>query len=121
VGRDRQWRMQADQIGAARAYLDQISKQWWPAYDVRPLSGHARQTADLLHAQGALGLASQASAVHTAVRNCTRDEGGLSSILCRFIAPREIANLVVFLASDHASAITGAALCAAGGIIRGLA
>ena len=28
VGRDRQWRMRADQIAAARGYLDQISKQW---------------------------------------------------------------------------------------------
>jgi DNA-binding transcriptional ArsR family regulator len=28
VGRDRQWRMQADQLTAARGYLDQISKQW---------------------------------------------------------------------------------------------
>jgi DNA-binding transcriptional ArsR family regulator len=28
VGRDRQWRMQADQLAATRGYLDQISKQW---------------------------------------------------------------------------------------------
>ena len=28
VGRDRQWRVQADQLAAARGYLDQISKQW---------------------------------------------------------------------------------------------
>lgn len=28
VGRDRQWRMQAHQLAAAREYLDQISKQW---------------------------------------------------------------------------------------------
>jgi DNA-binding transcriptional ArsR family regulator len=28
VGRDRQWRMQADQLTTARGCLDQISKQW---------------------------------------------------------------------------------------------
>ncbi len=28
VGRDRQWRMEAGQLTAARGYLDQISKQW---------------------------------------------------------------------------------------------
>jgi DNA-binding transcriptional ArsR family regulator len=28
VGRDRQWRMRADQLAAARRYLEQISKQW---------------------------------------------------------------------------------------------
>ncbi len=28
VGRDRQWRMQAHQLAAARGYLEQISKQW---------------------------------------------------------------------------------------------
>jgi DNA-binding transcriptional ArsR family regulator len=28
VGRDRQWRMQEEQLATARRYLDQISKQW---------------------------------------------------------------------------------------------
>lgn len=28
VGRDRRWRMQTDQLTAARSYLDHISKQW---------------------------------------------------------------------------------------------
>lgn len=28
VGRDRQWRMQADQLAAARGFLGQISRQW---------------------------------------------------------------------------------------------
>jgi NAD(P)-dependent dehydrogenase (short-subunit alcohol dehydrogenase family) len=46
---------------------------------------------------------------------------GLSSILRRFIEPAEVANLVVFLASRQASAITGATLRVDGGIIRALA
>lgn len=45
---------------------------------------------------------------------------GASSILGRFLAPREVANVVVFLASDQASAITGAALYVDGGIIRSI-
>lgn len=28
VGRDRQWRIQADQLAAAREYLDEMSKLW---------------------------------------------------------------------------------------------
>jgi NAD(P)-dependent dehydrogenase (short-subunit alcohol dehydrogenase family) len=48
-------------------------------------------------------------------------EGPLStSALRRFINPNEVANLVVFLASDHSSAITGAVLRVDGGIIRSL-
>ena len=46
---------------------------------------------------------------------------GLSSVLRRFISPTEVANLVVFLASEQASAITGATLRVDGGIIRALA
>jgi NAD(P)-dependent dehydrogenase (short-subunit alcohol dehydrogenase family) len=45
---------------------------------------------------------------------------GVSSVLRRFIAPAEVANLVVFLASEQASAITGATLRVDGGIIRTL-
>lgn len=45
---------------------------------------------------------------------------GSSSIIRRFIDPTEIANLVVFLVSEQASAITGATLRADGGIIRTL-
>jgi NAD(P)-dependent dehydrogenase (short-subunit alcohol dehydrogenase family) len=45
---------------------------------------------------------------------------GMSSILRRFIAPDEVANLVVFLASEQASAITGATLRVDAGIIRTL-
>ena len=45
---------------------------------------------------------------------------GLSSVLRRFIKPTEVANLVVFLASEQASGITGATLRVDGGIIRNL-
>jgi NAD(P)-dependent dehydrogenase (short-subunit alcohol dehydrogenase family) len=41
-----------------------------------------------------------------------------SSLIGRFIDPLEVGNLVVFLASEHASAITGAALRVDGGIVR---
>jgi NAD(P)-dependent dehydrogenase (short-subunit alcohol dehydrogenase family) len=43
-----------------------------------------------------------------------------TSLLQRFIQPAEVANLVVFLASEHASALTGAALRVDGGIVRSL-
>lgn len=43
-----------------------------------------------------------------------------TSILKRFIRPSEIANFVVFLCSDQASAITGAGLRVDGGIVRSL-
>lgn len=42
------------------------------------------------------------------------------SILKRFVEPEEIANLVVFLASEQSSAITGASMKADGGIVRSL-
>jgi NAD(P)-dependent dehydrogenase (short-subunit alcohol dehydrogenase family) len=45
---------------------------------------------------------------------------GLSSLVRRFITPTEVANVVVFLASEPASAITGATLRVDGGIIRGI-
>jgi NAD(P)-dependent dehydrogenase (short-subunit alcohol dehydrogenase family) len=41
-----------------------------------------------------------------------------SSLIGRFIDPVEVADLVIFLASDHAAAITGAALRIDGGIVR---
>ncbi len=43
-----------------------------------------------------------------------------TSLLGRFVSPAEVANLVVFLASDRASAITGAALRVDGGIVRSI-
>lgn len=43
-----------------------------------------------------------------------------TSILKRFIQPSEIANLVVFMASEQASAITGSGLRVDGGIVRSL-
>jgi NAD(P)-dependent dehydrogenase (short-subunit alcohol dehydrogenase family) len=45
---------------------------------------------------------------------------GFTSVLRRFIKPAEVVNLVVFLASDQASAITGTTLRVDGGIIRAL-
>jgi NAD(P)-dependent dehydrogenase (short-subunit alcohol dehydrogenase family) len=48
-------------------------------------------------------------------------DGPLStSVLKRFLHPTEVANLVVFLASDQASGITGAAFRIDGGIIRSI-
>ena len=41
-----------------------------------------------------------------------------SSLLKRFIAPEEIASLVAYLASPLASATTGAAYRADGGVVR---
>jgi NAD(P)-dependent dehydrogenase (short-subunit alcohol dehydrogenase family) len=43
-----------------------------------------------------------------------------TSLLRRFISTEEVANMVVFLASEQASAITGAALRVDGGIVRSL-
>jgi NAD(P)-dependent dehydrogenase (short-subunit alcohol dehydrogenase family) len=43
-----------------------------------------------------------------------------TSLLKRFIKPKEVADLVVFLASEQASAITGAALRVDGGIVRSI-
>jgi NAD(P)-dependent dehydrogenase (short-subunit alcohol dehydrogenase family) len=43
-----------------------------------------------------------------------------SSILKRFIEPDEIANVVAFVCSPLASAITGAAVRADGGVIRSI-
>lgn len=42
------------------------------------------------------------------------------SLIKRFIDPAEVADLVTFLASDHASAITGSALRIDGGIVRSI-
>jgi NAD(P)-dependent dehydrogenase (short-subunit alcohol dehydrogenase family) len=43
-----------------------------------------------------------------------------TSLLKRFVNPREVANVVVFLASEQASAITGSTVRVDGGIIRSL-
>jgi NAD(P)-dependent dehydrogenase (short-subunit alcohol dehydrogenase family) len=42
------------------------------------------------------------------------------SLIQRFCTPEEVANLVVFLSSNEAGAITGAALHVDGGIIRSI-
>ena len=41
-----------------------------------------------------------------------------TSVVQRFVAPSEVADSVLFLASDHAAAITGATLRVDGGIVR---
>jgi NAD(P)-dependent dehydrogenase (short-subunit alcohol dehydrogenase family) len=43
-----------------------------------------------------------------------------SSLLKRFIKPSEVASLVVYVASERASATTGAALRVEGGLLSGI-
>ena len=43
-----------------------------------------------------------------------------SSLIRRFAEPDEVANLVVFLAGEGSSAITGAALRVDGGVVRSI-
>lgn len=46
--------------------------------------------------------------------------GNPTSLLQRFIEPRELADLAVFLSSPRSSAINGAALRADGGVLTGM-
>ena len=50
----------------------------------------------------------------------SREEMMAQHAIGRFIRPEEIANVVLFLASDEASAITGAAIVVDGGLTSGL-
>lgn len=43
-----------------------------------------------------------------------------TSVIGRFIAPDEVANLVAFLVSEQATAITGSSLRVDGGIVRSI-
>jgi NAD(P)-dependent dehydrogenase (short-subunit alcohol dehydrogenase family) len=50
----------------------------------------------------------------------TREKVGAMHALGRIIDPKEIANLVLFLASDESSAITGQAIVIDGGLLSGV-
>ena len=54
------------------------------------------------------------------MRTAYFENDGASSLIQRFATPREIADVVAFIASPNASAINGAAIRADGGIIRSL-
>ena len=75
--------------------------------------------ADVGSAAGVDALLAAAPDVDEAGRRYVREQRP-TSLLGRLIAPEEVANAVVYLASEQASATTGAAVRVDGGVVRAI-
>ncbi|HUA22800.1 MAG TPA: SDR family oxidoreductase [Steroidobacteraceae bacterium] len=51
-------------------------------------------------------------------RECPSRRGGATSLIRRFATTDEVANMIVYVCSEQASATTGAALRVDGGVVR---
>lgn len=104
------------QLAVARGFAESVGGSGVTVNSVLPGPTHTEASAVFLQRMVGDGVDSIEQAAQLLIE---RDRP--SSLLGRFTSPDEIANMVVYLASEQASATTGAALRADGGVVRAVA